>query len=203
MKRYEYSLYDVLSRQVDVYLDPVAIMQSLSCIVSVAHSFGILHLDIKPSNILIWNDTLVLADWGLSIASNGPYHSSTSNLVTVTHRPPELLVNMTMIGTFTDVWSMGVVMTEVFESKPINVLYANIPILLHWMFILGVPSSDVLDQFMTTGSLGRDFPLPSWPPRHASISYRSRIDSYVKSIVDDFGFDYVRTILNDVLDGCL
>lgn len=203
MKRYEYSLYDVLSRRVDSSLDPVAVMQSLSCIVSVAHSFGILHLDIKPSNILIWNDTLVLADWGLSIATNGPYHSSTSDLVTITHRPPELLADLTMVGTFTDVWSMGVVMSEVFQQRPINVLYAKIPMLMHWMFILGVPSSDVLELMITSGSLSRDFPLPSWPRRGASRAYSKFIESYIHRNIDDFGFDYVRSLLDQVLDGCL
>lgn len=47
----------------------------------------------------------------------------TSNMVTITHRPPELLWNCHVVGPFTDVWSLGVTVFELVQQKNIQTTF--------------------------------------------------------------------------------
>lgn len=83
------------------------------------HSRGILHRDIKTSNILVDNNgRLKIADFGLAnfAASRQPL---TSRVVTLWYRPPELLLGSSNYGTNVDMWSVGCVFAELFIGRPI------------------------------------------------------------------------------------
>jgi serine/threonine protein kinase len=184
-------------------LDLIAVMQTITYTLSRAHSIGILHLDIKPSNILVWNQSLVIADWGLSVACNHSYHASTSSIVTITHRSPELLAGLPIIGTFTDIWSAGVVMSELVRNAPIATLHSNFSVLFHWMSVLGKPPEDVTSVLASGGWIDTTDSWPRWPPRKASQALSRPIRAYVSSIVDDIGKDFVTFVLSQAIDGCL
>lgn len=102
----------------------IVMMFQMALALSVLHSQGILHLDVKLENILYQGNPLTphlrLADFGLSqyvdnveVGRNFPHQ-----FVTITYRPPELLRQN---GPYhydgkTDVWSLGIVFLEILNN---------------------------------------------------------------------------------------
>lgn len=85
------------------------------------HKNGVLHRDIKGSNLLIDNDGILkIADFGLATFYD-PRHKQpmTSRVVTLWYRPPELLLGATYYGVGVDLWSAGCILAELLAGKPI------------------------------------------------------------------------------------
>ncbi|XP_026386336.1 protein IMPAIRED IN BABA-INDUCED STERILITY 1-like isoform X1 [Papaver somniferum] len=85
------------------------------------HSRGIMHRDIKGSNLLVSDDgVLKIADFGLAnFVSVGHIQPLTSRVVTLWYRPPELLLGSTNYGQSVDLWSVGCLFAELLLGKPI------------------------------------------------------------------------------------
>ncbi|XP_051135536.1 probable serine/threonine-protein kinase At1g54610 isoform X2 [Andrographis paniculata] len=96
-------------------------MKQLLCGLEHCHNNGVLHRDIKCSNLLIDNDGMLkIADFGLASFFD-PEHKKpmTSRVVTLWYRPPELLLGATYYGAGVDLWSAGCILAELFAGKPI------------------------------------------------------------------------------------
>ncbi|XP_076901668.1 cyclin-dependent kinase C-2 C-like [Bidens hawaiensis] len=106
------------------------------------HSRGVLHRDIKTSNVLVNNEgQLKIADFGLAnfVSSRQPL---TSRVVTLWYRPPELFLGSTTYGTHVDMWSVGCVFAELFIRRPVLKGRTEVE-QLHKIFMLcGTPSNE-------------------------------------------------------------
>ncbi|XP_060190184.1 probable serine/threonine-protein kinase At1g54610 [Lycium barbarum] len=96
-------------------------MQQLLSGLHHCHSRGVLHRDIKGSNLLIDNNGILkIADFGL--ATFFDHHQSvplTSRVVTLWYRPPELLLGAIHYAVAVDLWSAGCILGELYVGKPI------------------------------------------------------------------------------------
>ncbi|XP_015964559.2 probable serine/threonine-protein kinase At1g09600 [Arachis duranensis] len=85
------------------------------------HSRGVLHRDIKGSNLLIDNNgNLKIGDFGLATVYDPEKNQQlTSRVVTLWYRAPELLLGATEYGAAIDMWSAGCILAELLLGKPI------------------------------------------------------------------------------------
>lgn len=84
------------------------------------HKHRILHRDLKPQNLLIDEEgNLKLADFGLARAIGLPIDTITHEVVTLWYRAPEVLLNCRAYGAGVDMWSVGCIMAELSQRRPL------------------------------------------------------------------------------------
>ncbi|KAF1875305.1 hypothetical protein Lal_00007921 [Lupinus albus] len=119
-------------------------LQQLLCGLEHCHQRGVLHRDIKGSNLLIDNNgNLQIADFGLAtVYDPDKKQALTSRVVTLWYRAPELLLGATEYGSGIDLWSVGCILSELLVGKPIMPGRTEVE-QMHKIFKLcGSPSED-------------------------------------------------------------
>ncbi|KAL0306874.1 UNVERIFIED_CONTAM: putative serine/threonine-protein kinase [Sesamum radiatum] len=167
---------DLLHNKVVALKKVKCYMQQLLSGLDYCHSHGVLHRDIKGSNLLIDNHGILkIADFGL--ASYFDDHQKaplTSRVVTLWYRPPELLLGATQYGVAVDLWSTGCILGELYAGKPIMPGRTEVE-QLHKIFKLcGSPSEDYW----------RKSKLPHSPVFKPIQPYRRRIAETFKYLPD-------------------
>ena len=85
-----------------------------------AHSKGLLHLDLKPYNLLSRNGDVVISDWGSSVFSPFIQYNE-REICTISYRAPEIFLGLPYNST-ADIYSLGVILYELYYST-LNTLY--------------------------------------------------------------------------------
>lgn len=108
------------------------------------HSHGVLHRDIKGSNLLIDNNgVLKIADFGLANVFDAHLNIPlTSRVVTLWYRPPELLLGANHYGVAVDLWSTGCILGELYTGRPILPGKTEVEQLHRIFKLCGSPSED-------------------------------------------------------------
>jgi serine/threonine-protein kinase len=107
---------------------------------SAAHQVGVVHRDIKPPNILINDSGLVkVVDFGLAALSHADARLTRTGVLlgTPTYMAPEQ-VRARTIDARTDIYSLGVIMYEIFTGRPPYV--ADDPMAILFQHVTGNPT---------------------------------------------------------------
>ena len=109
---------------------------------SFMHKYGFFHRDIKPENLLLTNDKIKIADFGLAreIRTLPPY---TEYVSTRYYRAPECILKSTNYNSPIDIWALGCVMAEMY-LHPLPLFYGTNEkeVLYRICSILGTPNHD-------------------------------------------------------------
>ncbi len=131
------------------------------------HSLNVCHRDIKPENLLVSpvSGILKIADFGCGAEICSPDETHTFYIGTRIFRAPELLLGATRYGFKVDVWSAGVVMTEMALGIP--VFYGGKGQKGHLLNIfeyIGLPSDGDFKAMQA-----KKIPLPSHVPKKSLL----------------------------------
>ncbi|KAL9160973.1 hypothetical protein ABFS82_08G235300 [Erythranthe guttata] len=192
--RMQYSLYlvfdfmqsdltKVISRPEGRLTEPQvkSYMQQLLSGLQHCHERGILHRDIKGSNLLIDEyGVLKIADFGLANSyQNKPKRALTSRVVTLWYRAPELLLGSTDYGVGIDLWSAGCLLAEMFVGRPIMPGRNEIE-QLHKIFKLcGSPSEEYWKKVKP--------PATFRPPQQYKANFREMFPYFPDSVFELLG----------------
>lgn len=86
------------------------------------HGRGLCHRDLKPANILVdlTAGVVVLADLGMArdaVNERSVFSPLSGEVVTIGHAPVETLTHTCVYGTSVDMWSLGVILAELYLKR--------------------------------------------------------------------------------------
>ncbi|KAM2977985.1 hypothetical protein FF2_014866 [Malus domestica] len=116
-----FQIYDLCASGMSYDVMVKCYMKQLLSGLEHCHNHGVLHRDIKGSNLLIDDEGILkIADFGLATFFDPEKRQPlTSRVVTLWYRPPELLLGATFYGVGVDLWSAGCILAELLSGKPI------------------------------------------------------------------------------------
>ncbi|KAF3912873.1 hypothetical protein AA313_de0205675 [Arthrobotrys entomopaga] len=151
-----YMIFEYMDHDLTGILNHPTFRLSLANIKDLAHQFfsglkhihhcGILHRDIKSSNILVNSSGLLkIADFGLARQYDKKKNDQhyTNRIITLWYRPVEILLGETQYTTGPDVWSGACVFMELFTRKAIFPGSNEISQLDCIWNILGTPTASI------------------------------------------------------------
>jgi serine/threonine protein kinase len=126
------TLFDIIRDPLMTTENKLPILYKLAKALEFLHSFGILHLDIKSTNVVlqgIQENHPYFIDFGLSMVvdnvATGKYDRNLR--VTIDHRAPEILSGGRIYNGAVDVWAFGIMMLYILSGRGIfNVEFATI-----------------------------------------------------------------------------
>ncbi|KAJ1429740.1 Serine/threonine-protein kinase, active site [Sesbania bispinosa] len=196
--RMQYSLYlvfdfmesdltRIISRPGERLTEPQikCFMQQLLSGLQHCHDRGVMHRDIKASNLLIdKKGVLKIADFGLAKSFAVKHEAPLTNrVVTLWYRAPELLLGSTDYDFGIDLWSAGCLLAEMFVGRPIMPGRTEVE-QLHMIFKLcGSPSENYWRKLKLTTSYR--------PAQHYKPSYREAFKNFPSS-----SYDLLATLLD-------
>ncbi|GFZ01869.1 protein kinase superfamily protein [Actinidia rufa] len=137
----EYNLYQIMrGRQKPFSEEEIrAFMSQVLQGLAHMHRNGYFHRDLKPENLLVTNDVIKIADFGLAreVTSIPPF---TDYVSTRWYRAPEVLLQYPAYTPAIDMWAVGAILAELFTSCPIFPGESEIDQLSKICCVLGTPA---------------------------------------------------------------
>jgi serine/threonine-protein kinase len=117
------SLHNLLESKVDNRLEiheAIPIIQDILRALNYAHQQGIVHRDVKPSNVLLDKDNrALLIDFGIALAMGEERRTRTGQIIgTPAYMSPEQITKPQSIDHRSDVYSVGCVFYEMLTGRP-------------------------------------------------------------------------------------
>ncbi|XP_020587882.1 cyclin-dependent kinase F-4-like isoform X2 [Phalaenopsis equestris] len=144
------------------------------------HQQGYFHRDLKPENLLVSEDLIKVADFGLAreISSRPPF---TEYVSTRWYRAPEVLLQSSVYGPAVDIWAMGAIMAELFNLRPLFP-GTNEPDEIHKICsVIGSPCQNSWAEGLNLADTIK-FKFPQYPGIHLSMLIPSASD-YAISLI--------------------
>ncbi|KAG8387256.1 hypothetical protein BUALT_Bualt02G0002500 [Buddleja alternifolia] len=136
----EHNLYQIMKdRQKSFSEEEIrALMSQVLQGLAHVHKHGYFHRDLKPENLLVTNNTIKIADFGLAreFTSMPPF---TDYVSTRWYRAPEVLLQSSSYTPAVDMWAVGAILAELFTSCPIFPGESEIDQLYKICCVLGAP----------------------------------------------------------------
>ncbi|XP_070764139.1 mitogen-activated protein kinase 12 [Enoplosus armatus] len=108
------------------------------------HSAGIIHRDLKPGNLAINQDCeLKILDFGLARQADS---EMTGYVVTRWYRAPEVILSWMHYTQTVDIWSVGCIMAEMLQEKPLFKGSDHLDQLTEIMKVTGTPTQDFISK---------------------------------------------------------
>lgn len=107
--------------------------------INFCHIRRVIHRDLKPQNILVSQNIVKIADFGLSRSFGLPYDTLTHEVVTLWYRAPEILLGAQTYSISIDIWSIGCIFAEMIQKKPLFMGDSEIDQLFKIFQVLGTP----------------------------------------------------------------
>lgn len=138
----------------DALPDPVSARQAarwgveLADALDAAHGLGVLHRDVKPSNVILHEQSVQLLDFGLARAVGGPALTEKSVVPgTIPYMSPEQVQGKGPLDPRTDVYSLGATLFELVSGEPPLGGGADPPVMIRRIVetdprLLSVPRAD-------------------------------------------------------------
>lgn len=157
-----YDLETLLRQNALVQAQSLEVIRSMFRALAHLHALGIIHRDVKPSNILLQSrdGPVYLADFGIAWSPNDidsePATNKITEVGTTSYRPPELLFGYKAYDTSLDIWAAGCVVAEVMTPTHQPVFDAG---------PLGSELGLIKSVFSTLGTPNDT----TWPVSHATV----------------------------------
>lgn len=136
----EHNLYDIMREREGPFTEEEIrglMTQLLQGLVHM-HRSEYFHRDLKPENLLVTNNTIKIADFGLAreVSSSPPF---TDYVSTRWYRAPEVLLQSSSYTTAIDMWAVGAILAELFTLCPMFPGESEIDQLYKICCVLGTP----------------------------------------------------------------
>lgn len=105
------------------------------------HERQIFHRDLKPSNILVDDEgNIYIADFGMSKKFNIPFRDHSRQIQTLWYRAPEILLDHEDYGIGVDLWSLGIILLQLFLGRTLIQEESEIEQLFAIFYYFGTPT---------------------------------------------------------------
>jgi cyclin-dependent kinase 1 len=153
--------------------------------IAFCHAHRVMHRDLKPQNLLLdKNGILKLADFGLARAFALPVKTYTHEVVTLWYRAPEILLGQKKYSTPVDQWSIGCIMTEMAQKRPLFAGDSEIDQIFKIFKVQGTPNENLWPD-----ALKLQYYKPSFP-KWEGIDLKKHVEK-----LDEDGIDLLESLV--------